>query len=166
MSKLFFEKSGKKILDSQKQYLKKRRVYPCFLYSRLDKWLKSMSLKGWQIVHCGLLTFWFEKCEPEEKEYFTYGLATQEGRYSISMRYPFLDKTYGVQKKKSKINGNDAKTYHIVEIDIKKISENKKLEIGYKELIHDRNCLYLQHFAFYASITALVIVLFLLLCLI
>ena len=125
-----------------------------------------MSVKGWQIVHCGLLTFWFEKCEPNEKEYFTYGLATQEGRYSISMRYPFLDKTYGVQKKKSKINANDAKTYHIVEIDLKKISENKNLETGYKELIHDRNRLYLQHFVFYAGITALVIVLLLLLCLI
>ena len=130
--------------DSQKQYIKKMRIYPYFLYGRLDKWLKSMSLQGWHIVHCGLVFFWFEKGEPSEKEYFTYGLSTQEGKYNLSLRHPFLEKTYGVKDKKSKINSNNAKKHQIVEIDLDRIDINNNF--GYKELIFDRNRLYLRCF--------------------
>ena len=127
-----------------KQYLKKYRLYPSFLYRHLDKWLKLMSLEGWHIVHCGLFTFVFEKGEPCEKEYFTYGLSTHEGKYSISLRYPHLEKTYGIKKKKSKINSNEAKSHCIIEIDLDKIDINN--DDGYKELINDRNHLYLRYF--------------------
>ena len=127
-----------------KQYVKKLRIYPAFLYHRLDKWLKQMSADGWHIVDCGILFFWFEKGEPEEKEYFTYGLSTQEGKYSISLRYPFLEKTYGVKKKKSKINSNEGKKHQIVEIDLNRIDVNN--DVGYRELIEDRNRLYLRYF--------------------
>ncbi len=80
----------KKWISPGKEYIKIIRMYPAFLYHRLDKWLKLMSRSGWHIVHCGLFTFWFEKGKPIEKEYFTYGLSTQEGKYSISLRYPML----------------------------------------------------------------------------
>ena len=143
--------------DPKKQYLKKYRFYPMFLYSCLDKWLKDMSLKGWHIVHCGLLTFVFEKGEPCEKEYFTYGLSTQEGKYSISLRYPFLEETYGLKSKKSKINFNKAKAYKIVEIDLDKI--NIKDDIGYNELKNDRNHLYLEYFIRNTVIFSFVLVL-------
>ena len=78
--------------NSEKKYLKKLRIYPTFLYCYLDKWLQKMSLKGWHIIHCNLLFFWFESGLPEKREYFTYGLSTQEGFYSITLRHPFLEK--------------------------------------------------------------------------
>ena len=130
--------------DSRKQYKRKIRIYPAFLYRRLDKWLKSMSLKGWHIVHCGIFSFLFEKGDPVEKEYFTYGLSTQEGKYSIAMRYPFLEKTYGLEKGKSKINANKSKAHQIVEIDTNKIDVDH--DAAYNELISDRNHLYLRKF--------------------
>ena len=129
---------------THKQCIKKFRIYPPFLYSRLDRWLKSMSKKGWHIIHCGTFFFWFERGDPEEKEYFTYGLTTQEGKYSLTLRYPLLERTYGLRNSKSKINSNKTKKYQVVEIDISKIDiEN---DIGYKELISDRNSLYMRYF--------------------
>ena len=77
------------------------------MYHRLDKWLKQMSAKGWHIVDCGLFYFLFEKGAPKEKEYFTYSADSPHksaGRFSISLRYPFLDVHFGVNQKKSKIN--------------------------------------------------------------
>ena len=128
----------------EKEYLRNFKFYPTFLYDRLDKWLKQMSLNGWHIVDCGAIWFLFEKGEPKEKEYFTHGLNTQEGNYSISLRYPLLEKTYGIKKKKSKINAKDRKSYNIVEIDTNRI--DIKNNVGYKELISDRNRLYRRYF--------------------
>ena len=132
-------------MDPRKKYIKKFRIYPYFLYSRLDRWLKSMSANGWHIVHCGWFMFWFEQGEPLRKEYFTYGLSTQEGKYSLSLRYPFLEKTYGVKVKKSRINSNEKRGYRIIEIDLQRIDTKK--DIAYKELVSDRNRLYWLHFA-------------------
>lgn len=142
--------------DINKLYVRKFRVYPSFLYSRLDRWLKAMSLKGLHVVHCDMLSFWFEKGLPKEKEYFTYGLATQEGKYNISLKYPLLEKTYGVKSKNSKINSNDKKTYKIVEIDTTRIAVQN--DAGYKELITDRNHLYLRYFIRNSTILALSII--------
>ena len=83
-----------------KKYIKKFRLYPAFLYKRLDKWLKEMSLKGLHIVDCRFFTFIFEKGAPKEKEYFTYGDAIREGKYSLSMRHPFLEKNMGLKNQK------------------------------------------------------------------
>lgn len=130
--------------DPQKQYLKKWRFYPTFMYSHLDKWLNNMSREGWHIVHCNAICFLFEKGAPEEKEYFTYGLSTQEGKYNLSLIHHNIEKTYGVKKHKSKINSNENKIYQIVEIDQNKIDIQN--DVGYKELVSDRNRLYLQYF--------------------
>lgn len=137
----------------RKQYHKVFRIYPVFLYHRLDRWLKLMSEKGWHIAHCSLFFFFFEKGQPSTKEYFTYGLSTQEGKYSISLRHPFLEKKYGLEKNKSIINANKAKSYQIVEIDTEKIDVIN--DVGYRELVKDRNRLYLIY-----SIRNLCIVLF------
>ena len=129
--------------DPQKEYMKKIRFYPSFFYAHLDRWLKKMSRSGWHIVHCGRFTFLFEKGKPAEKEYFTYGSglhSEKDGYYSIELRYPFLKKTYGVKKKYSKINANEAKALNIVEIDLKRIDITTN--IGYLEMVHDRNHLY------------------------
>ena len=129
--------------DEKKQYLRKYRFYPALMYSRLDRWLKEMSLSGWHIVDCGLFSFLFERGDAAEKEYFTYSCGAshrKEGYFSIPLRYPFLDRTYGMKRKKSKINANDAKAYQIVEIDMSVIvAEGAD---GYKELVRDRNRLY------------------------
>lgn len=144
MKKLNHFKNEKNLIDPSKQYIRKFRIYPYFVYNRLDKWLKEMSAKGWHIVHCGIFFFWFEKGEPKDKEYFTYGLSTQEGKYSLSLRYPLLEKTYGLKKKKSPINSNKNKVYAVVEIDLSRIDiEN---DVGYKEMISDRNRLYMKYF--------------------
>lgn len=148
-------------IDPDKQYLRRIRIYPSFLYSRLDKWLKSMSLKGWHIVHCGVFSFLFEKGDSAVKEYFTYGLSTQEGKYSIPLQYPFLEKTYAVNKKRSKINSNESKSYQIVEIDLEKI--DVKRDVCYQEMIIDRNSLYTRYFVrnffiFVAAVTLIIIV--------
>lgn len=130
--------------DPNKKYIIRFRIYPGFLFRFLDKWLKKMSAKGWHVVHVGIIFFWFEKGEPMDKEYFTYGLSTQEGNYSIQLRYPFLDKTYGVKEKKSIINANKNKKTNVVEIDTERI--DVKTNMGYKELVSDRNRLYLRYF--------------------
>lgn len=131
----------KKFLKNpSKQYKKIYRFYPQFMYHRLDKWLKQMSAKGWHIVHCGIFYFLFEKGVPLQKEYFTYSVDAplrSEGRFSISMRYPFLKSHFGVKKKKSKINSNSNKAYQIVEIDVNKVADYE-----YAELKEDRNRLY------------------------
>ena len=139
----------------KKQYIKKFRFYPYFLYSHLDKWLKKISLNGYHIVNVGLFTFIFEKGTPQEREYFTYGLSTVEGKYDLSLRFPFLERTYG--RKKSKINSIKNKTYQIVEIDTNKIDiEN---DVGYRELINDRNRLYMQYFIRNTSVITAVVLL-------
>ena len=129
---------------SKEEYIRKIRFYPSFLYSFLDRWLKRMSLSGWHIVHCGIVSFWFEKGPPLQKEYFTYGDPPKEGKYSISLRYPGLEKTYGVKKKASKINSNEAKAHRIIEIDERKI--DVKNNSAYLEMVKDRNYLYLVYF--------------------
>ena len=130
--------------DPRKEYMRKVRFYPYFLYNRLDRWLKSMSAEGWHIVYCGIFSFWFERGDPEIREYFTYGLSTHEGKYSISLRYPNLEKTYGLKNKKSAINSSRTKQYEIVEIDTRKI--DIKNDVGYNELINDRDRLYRGYF--------------------
>ena len=64
----------------------------------------------------------------------------ESGAYSIGLLYPGLEKTYGVKKKYSKLNKNEAKAYTTIEIDTKKIDIDN--HIGYKELLQDRNRLY------------------------
>ena len=75
--------------------------------------------------------------------YFTYdagGFRRDSGYYSIPLRYPFLARTYGVKKKYSKLNKNEAKSYLTIEVDTKKIYI--KNDISYNELLSDRNRLY------------------------
>jgi len=126
------------------EYKKVFRFYPYFLYCLQDKWLKSMSLKGWHIVHCGICSYLFEKGVPLEKEYFSYAEFAKEGYYSIILRHPFLEKTYGVKAKKSALNSNRHKRISVVEIDIQKLEGQNAL--GYRELVNDRNRLSLRYF--------------------
>ena len=102
-----------------------------------------MSNSGFHLVDSNLISFLFECGEPKNKVYFTYTAESgrnDDGKYSIPLRYPFLKKTYGVKPKYSKLNKNQSKTYLTVEIDTKKIDiEN---DVGYKELLNDRNELY------------------------
>lgn len=127
----------------KKQYIKKHRFYLSFFYPRLDKWLKRMSLCGFHIVHCGLFTFWFEVGVSLQKEYFTFSEVLNEGKYSILLRHPCFQEKYGVTKNKSTINANRSKAYQIVEIDLEKI--NVESDVGYKELVRDRNVICRQY---------------------
>ena len=137
-------KSDKAQTGCTKKYVRKFRIYPAFLYHRLDKWLKKMSINGLHIVDCGLFSFLFESGEKSEKEYFTYGLSSQEGKYNIQLRYPNLEEVFGLKKEKSKINSSKSKGYQIVEIDTERI--DVKNDVSYIELINDRNRLYLRYF--------------------
>lgn len=154
------------IKDPTKKYIRKIRFYPSFMYSNLDKWLNKMSLLGWHLVDSNLVSFLFEKGNPKNKIYFTYeagGGRNDAGKYSIPLRYPFLDKTYGVKSKYSKLNKNRRKTYLTVEIDTQKIDiEN---DVRYKELISDRNRLY-RKLAIRNAIIFLVLIIICIACLI
>ena len=129
--------------DPSKKYIIKFRFYPSFMYQYLDNWLSKMSRLGWHLVDSNMVSFLFEQDEPKEKVYFTYeagGFRNDSGEYSIPLRFPFLEKIYGIKKKYSKLNKNEAKTYLTIEIDTKRIDiEN---DISYKELLSDRNRLY------------------------
>ena len=59
--------------DSKKKekLVRKFRIYPAFLYGRLDRWLKKKSQEGLHIVDAGLISFSFERGEPKDNEYFT-----------------------------------------------------------------------------------------------
>ena len=158
---LKLQKKKKFYPDPNKQYKKVVRIYPYFLYCKLDKWLKDMSKKGWHIVHSGMLFFWFEKGKTEEKEYFTYGLHSQKGKYDLLLLHPSLEKIYGVKKKKSVLNANESKVYKTIEVDTEKI--DVETNVGYKELINDRNRLYLRHFLVNSTLLMIFIVVFVLL---
>ena len=131
------------VKDPSKKYIRKFRIYPSFAYNGLDKWLNRMSNLGFHLVDSNLISFLFECEAPKNKIYFTYDAGcgrNDDGKYSIPLRYPFLEKTYGVKPKYSKLNKNQSKTYLTVEIDTQRIDiEN---DVGYKELINDRNKLY------------------------
>ncbi|MBO5395631.1 MAG: DUF2812 domain-containing protein [Clostridia bacterium] len=131
------------IKDPSKKYIRKIRIYPSFAYKSLDKWLNKMSNSGWHLVDSNLISFLFECGEPENKIYFTYNAGwarNDSGKYSIPLRYPFLEKTYGIKPKYSKLNKNQSKTYLTLEIDTQKIDTENNA--GYRELINDRNKLY------------------------
>ena len=129
--------------DPSKKYIRKLRIYPSFAYNRLDKWLNKMSLSGWHLVDSNPVSFLFEYGEPCNKTYFTYDAGwglNGAGNYSIPLRYPFLERTYGVKPKYSKLNKNKSKAYLTVEIDTKRI--DIKSNVGYNELVSDRNRIY------------------------
>ena len=131
------------VKDPSKKYVRKFRICPAFAYNSLDKWLNKMSTLGFHLVDSNLVSFLFECGEPKNKIYFTYdsgGGRNDAGKYSIPLRYPFLEKTYGVKPKYSKLNKNQSKTYLTVEIDTQRI--DIKNHVGYKELVNDRNELY------------------------
>ena len=158
----FLQKHENFYKDPKKKYIKKFRIYPSFMYARLDRWLKKMSLSGWHIVHCGMLFFVFEKGEPANKEYFTYLHLINEKNHNLALMFPFLEETYGVKAKKSKINANKSKFHQIVEIDTQKIDTEK--DVGYLELISERNKMkgLLLLWSLIASLGLLIIVIYLL----
>ena len=146
-------------MGNESKLIRKIRIYPDFLYSRLEKWLHKMSLKGLHLVKRKFgIIYYFEKGEPEEKEYFAWSpTATGEGKHSIPLRYPHLEKQFGVKKKNSKLNKNATLKYDtIIELDRDLIYGEKK--IAYQELISDRNRLYMQKFIKFSLIMALVAV--------
>ena len=136
------------------------RFYPCFLYFLLENWLKRMSQAGWHLIERKAIFYYFEKGEPKDKDYFVWDPTfIGMGKYSVPLRYPNLIKTYGVSKKKSKLNRNSIKNFDtIIEVDTERISD-----IGYQELVNDRNKLYalmsLEFFILLLLVTVLAFVL-------
>ena len=129
--------------DPKKTYTRKFRIYPSFLYFRLDHWLNRMSLSGHHVVDCRFGFFLFEQGTPDDRRYFTYDPTSPRrdgGMFSLTMRYPFPEKTYGIRKKRSALNRNEGKTCQIIKLDAQKIQSEQAL--GYRELVHDRNRLY------------------------
>ena len=140
--------------NPKKKYRWKFRIYPSVLYSRLDRWLNRMSLSGWHVVDIKLFFFLFEQGKPEDKRYFSYTPTPPRNdgaTFSISMRYPFLEQTYGVKKKHSPLNKNQSKTHCIIELEPQKMQS-----IGYREMLHDRNRLYTLRTLLYILILALI----------
>lgn len=122
--------------------IKKIRIYPMCLLFLQDKWLKKMSLEGWHLIDYRPLIYVFEKGIPCNKEYFSYSsVRIGDGYYDVLLRHPNFLQTYGVKKKKSKLNKKRViKGNNIIEIDTNHLDIEK--DIGYQELKRDRNKLY------------------------
>ena len=140
--------------NPKKTYIWKFRIYPSCLYARLDRWLNKMSLSGWHVVDIKLGFFLFEQGKAEDKHYFCYTPTPPRndgGTFSIPMRYPFLEQTYGVKKKYSPLNKNQSKTLCVIEVDPQKMQST-----GYHEMLHDRNRLYALRTLLYIFVLALI----------
>ena len=126
-----------------RQHILKIRLYPEFLYFLLEKWLKKMSCNGYHLIDCKLgFIYKFEVGAPKEKEYFAWSpTATGAGRFSITMRYPNLIKTFGVDKRKSILNKN-AISKNICIIEINTQNQQTNHSVAYTEMKKDRNQLY------------------------
>ena len=87
------------------------KIFPTRFIFYVGKLVKKMSNMGWYLFDCHFgVIFCFEKCEFKERDYFIWDPSYPgEGKYSISMRYPFLRKTIGVKAKHSKLNNNTRK---------------------------------------------------------
>ena len=137
------------------------RYYPSFLYFLLERWLSKMSLRGWELVsrHIGVV-YRFEKSTPKSREYFVWEpTRIGEGKYSIPMRYPFLEIHYGVKKKYSKLNKHShIKHDTIIEVDTRKIDVDN--DTDYLELKRDRNKLYTLFFVRNIIVLAFVVLVF------
>ncbi len=142
--------------DTTKRSMKKIRFFPIFMYNKLDNWLSEMSLKGWHITHCSMFVFYFEYGKPLKKRYFTYAEFSRETKYSLTLQHPFLEKRYGLTPSQSKINSNKSKKYQIIEIDTRRIDVQN--DIGFIELVNDRNHQYFRYSLRNFGITFLVVV--------
>lgn len=142
----------------KRKTIKKYRFYPSFLFFRLDRWLKKMSAKGWHLIEYGSISFTFEEGEPCDKEYFTYhyGGGVQKGgdKYCLPTMHPFINKVYGIHRKRSRLNKETSchsAPYVIIEIDQDRI--DVKADIGYLELRRERIWLAaLDHLRFFPII--------------
>ena len=143
-----------------KNIVKKFRYYPMWLYSKLDNWLNKMSLQGYHLIDYNSFCYTFEKGDPKNTEYFSCewgGFRNDDGYYNVLLRHPFAEEVYG--KKKSKLTKNRKHKMHsflIMEINKEKISG--EIEIGYKELISDRNKYHLKKAIKFTAIFSIIIV--------
>lgn len=122
----------------------KYKFYPSFRYRKLELWLKEMSEQGLCLIDYGFLKYVFKESEVSSRIYFVFncgGVHKDEGKYSILLKYPLLEKEYGLSSHRSFLNKNmknKIKHKNILEID------SDKLNDGFYELVAERDKLYLK----------------------
>lgn len=122
------------------------RIYfvPSFLYFYFEKWLNCMSKKGLQLVYYKGFIYYFKIGEPSDRMYFIYnctGYRKDDGKFSVSLRYPCLEKQYAVTAKLSKLNKLNKKylnSKRIIEID------KNRVDIGFNDIVQERNKIYFK----------------------
>ena len=124
----------------------KIKYIPSFLYSFLEVWLNKMSKTGLQLTHYKGFIYYFQKSEPSDRIYFVYnhtGYRNDEGKYSLSLRYPCIEKQYALSSHYSKINKSNKKQNNwkkIVKID------SNKIDADFNDIVNERNRIYLKRF--------------------
>lgn len=110
-------------------------IYPYIpaMINRVELWLMSMSLKGYQLINVHGWKFIFKEISPRKIEYFMYG--GFDASKGISNDYINAKERYG--NRKSKIN----KQY----LDVFEIDEKKKDE-DFNIYINLRNRYYFNHY--------------------
>lgn len=136
---------------------------PSFLYFFLEDWLNNKSKSGLQLVKHKGFVYYFKEGKPSNRSYFVYnctGYRNDDGKYSVSLRYPCLEKQYALSTNLSKLNELNRKSVNskkIIEIDKKKIDE------AFNEMVRERNKIYLNKFfrdmlIFFAALLSCIIV--------
>ena len=139
-------------------YKKCFRHYPFWAYSKLEKWLNKMSLKGWRLVDYGYFTFKFAKAAPKDIHYLAYTVFNR--KYCLTYSKMTTMQSYGffidsIEKRKSELRkANHKRGFNIIEIDENKIDINTN--IGYLEFISERKRLY-RNEAIAESILSLIV---------
>lgn len=147
----------------------KYRLYPSCTYFALESWLYKMSKRGLHLVDYGLFKYVFYEGTPIDQTYFVYDRDSgnahkDEGKYSLVLRYPNLIAQYAYSGKKCQLNKKSKQKIlykNIIAID------NQKKNLGYEEMVHDRNILYtlktLRVIALFVTMTVCIYIAFFLL---
>lgn len=129
-----------------KKLILKFYFVPSFLYSHLEKWLNQKSKSGLQLVCYRGIIYYFEQREPSDRVYFAYnrtGYRNDDGKYSVSLRYPLLERQYAISTKLSKLNKSNKKYINskkIIEID------KNKIDVVFDDIVRERNTIYFKKF--------------------
>lgn len=59
--------------EKQVEYIKVFKPTPTYLFIKREKWLREMSLNGWELIRCHYGTYEFKKSRPKDLYFFLYG---------------------------------------------------------------------------------------------
>lgn len=129
----------------------KKKVIPLPFFSAFltEFYLNSLCKKGLRLVSWRGIQFQFTESTQPYARYFVYypgdmGFRRGDGKYSLTLRHPNIEKVYGLGKSASKLNLFAQRTSH--GFSVVELSQQALSNIGYQELLQDRCRLYYRSF--------------------